>query len=343
MKNLKSIAQATGFSTRTVTRALYNDKEISAETRDKIVKFCDEVNYTPNFAARSLKLKRTNSIGLVRFYLNIDVDNKRVAIMAEELAKAGYDILQGIGKQQDKEKKLIGEFKQKCDALIIYARPGVQTEEIFKFLKEDNYPFVLIDPAPGLAAKYPSISLDREGGIADAVESLGLSGKRKIAFLSPFKEYYNRFPGFQTGLERLGLSFSPEQVILVPTRAIDGKVADPLDTSLVGDMMQGGYLTALNNPAIGRDFNALFCYDDRVALGCLRGLYERGIKVPDQIAVVGFDDADFCAFSHVPLSTVRQPIDEMAHAAVKILLDQLSGRPFVSQQFSTTFVKRQSS
>jgi LacI family transcriptional regulator len=343
MQNLKEIAKETGFSTRTITRALYGDKEISPETREKIVKYCEKVNYSPNFAARSLKLKRTNIIGLIRYHLNVDIDNKRIAIITEELARAGYGILQGIGREHEEEKKLINEFKQKCDALIIYVKPGIQQDDIFGFLKEGSYPFILIDPSASLAAQYPSVYIDRESGIIEAVKSLGQSGKKKIAFMTPFKDYYNRFPGFKAGLEALGIPFSSDQVILVPTRARNGAVGNPADTSIIEEFMEAGYQVALNNQAIGRDFDAVFCFDDRVALGCLRGLFERGIKVPDQVAVVGFDDANFSAFTHVPLSTVRQPMQVMAHAIVASLLDQLAGKPWTSQKFSTEFIQRRSS
>jgi LacI family transcriptional regulator len=340
MSNLKEIAKKCNVSVRTVTRALYGHGEISPETAQKIKDAASALNYIPNYAARSLRLKKTFTIGLIRYSFDIDIQNKRIQVITEEMDKRGYNILQGIYHDEQKAVELISNFRQRCDGLILYLHKQFLPEPFFKPLLEQNCPFVIVDAEMAEARKYPCVCIDREAGIVQAIQYLAEIGKKDIAFLMMSLDSLPRINGFKKGLKKINVPFSQPRFIIMDHDDTGLRGENPIQTYPAESFMQAGYVAGLNHKAIGRDFNALLCFDDKVALGVLRALSERGIKVPQEVAVIGIDDDSFAAFTHVPLSTIRQPIHRVAYAVVESIINQIEGREAVSKTFPAEFIRR---
>ncbi|MBL8025711.1 MAG: LacI family DNA-binding transcriptional regulator [Fibrobacteres bacterium] len=342
MVGLKDIADKTGFSIRTVARVINNNPNVNSETREKVQKIVDELKYRPHFAARSLKLRRTNIIGIVRYRTHVDPDNRRITLISQQLAEAGYSILQGIYRDDESRGKLIDHFRNVCDAIIMSPSSHEESLNDYEKMAAEKYPFVILDPSPETPSSFNTVRIDRAHGIADAVETLVNSGKKNILYLTTGKMGLSRLEGIKEGLRRKGLQLSSENILSISqlssmnTGTITG-LNDEYETA-----MEAGYRLILENSAIGRDYNALFCYNDALAIGCMRGLYEKGIKVPEQVAVIGFDNVLYSKHTYIPLSTVAQPIEKPASAVVENILAQLHGSKTETQVFPTEFVKRAS-
>lgn len=328
MAGLKEIAEKAGVSIRTVSRALHDLPDINAATKRKIRKIAEKQAYRPHFAAQSLRKRETRIIGLIRSGATAEIENRRIQRITEKLHESGYCLLQGLLHDASETDALFNKFEDICDGLIVLHINGNASLPVrLKKLAKAAYPFILLDPEPALAKAHLSVNIDRENGVADAIASLAGSGKTGVAFLTPHPEYPNRFEGFKKGLARLKLLFSVDRLLLAEKPA---------------GAMENGYRTVLAGAEIGKSINALFCFDDKTALGALRALHERGLKVPQEVAVIGFDDDSYAAYTYVPLSTVAQPVEEPAEAAVRLLLDQIAGRKVKSVEFKTTFIKRAS-
>lgn len=332
MTSLKSIAKKARVSIRTVSRALNDLPDISPATKFRIQRIADKEGYRPHFAARSLRTHKTGIIGLIRSGTGVEIENRRIQKITEILHQQGYCLLQGLLNAPEETNALFDKFENICDGLIIlHIDDNPVFEDRLKDLKKNHRAFILVDPLPNLSSLYPSVILNRESGIADGIASLDSSGKRSIAFLTPSPDHPNRLQGFKDGLARLGIPFTLDRIITAPK---------PANSSLSA-AMESGYRAVQTRPEIGRSIDALFCFDDKTALGALRALHERGIQVPEQVALIGFDDDSYAAFTHVPLSTVSQPVEEPAESAVRLLFNRMVGTRTESVEFKTTFIKRQ--
>lgn len=334
MAILKEIADRAGVSIRTVTRALQASPFINAETREKVLAIAEEMDYRPHFAAKSLKTRQTHIIGIIRRRMDIEPDTARLQLITRGLSEKGYNTLLALYDSKSDPKAAIDHIRDVCDGIIFFMNESEAFKGQYARLAEKKFPFVLVDPAPALARQYPSVVIEREEGIAEAVASLRKSGNTRAAFLTPKLELTNRIEGFKKGLAALGEVYGPERLILVEARS----TAPDESTMLMEDALR----TVTADMRIGREFNALFCYSDAVAFGALQALYERGLKVPQDVSVIGFNNITYSAHTHVPLTTVAQPIEAPARAAVEMLLNQINGRTVSSETFSTGFIQRKS-
>ncbi len=309
---LNDIAEKAGVSVSTVSRVL-NKKagkyRISADTEAKITKTARELKYRPNAIARGLRLKRTNTIGLIA----PDVSNpffayiiKRVQNIAHGL---GYSLVvcntdENLAQEVEHVNLL---HRNRVDGLI--AMPVGQAYGHFADWLDKGIPLVLLDRCfDEIDAR--SVVVDNYGGAYEAVEHFIQHGHTRIAFIQGLPGTYTnneRLRGFHAALAAHGLPADDRLIVGSDFRQENGY----METKLL--------LSMPDRPT------AIFASSDLITLGALQAVYEEGLRVPDDVSLIMFDDFDFAPYLRCPLTAVRQPKELMGEMAVKMLVEELRG------------------
>lgn len=313
--SIKDIALRANVSPSTVSRALNNHPRISADTRATIQDLSKSMDYVPSAIARDLVGQRSATIGVAiadflnPFYSTIIAGVEDIAI------GSNYHVFaSSFYRDKHLELALLNSFYERRLAGIIVAG-SVMDHEYFSFPHREIMPAVLINcPA------YPvSVSVDKVLGARLAVEHLITLGHRRIAHVRHAHDYETaqlRFSGYKETLKRYGI-------------AVDDRYIVAGDERFTGGVRAVDQLLALPEPP-----TAVFCFNDMTAVGVINALLKKGINVPDDISVVGFDDLDIASFYHPALTTVRQPTYQLGREAAKMLSDLIAGKKSIKAQIS---------
>ncbi len=312
---IKDIAKLAGVSVSTVSLVLSNRGYVSAKTRRKVERIIAKYNYHPRQTARNLASGRTGNIGFIIADFHLSGNEffySRVLLGAElEARKKDYYILvttvgDSFEPPQDTPRFLKG---RDVDGVII---AGSVPEELVTYIHPLNIPYVLVDYKHS-AIDSNLVRIENHDGACQAVEHLLHHGYRRIAFVGGSCRHASiqeRFRGYQDALYHAGLSEVAQDEslhFLVPEET----------TGLIG--AQG--ISALLDRAV--QFDAVVCANDTTALGCLNALQERGLDVPGDIAVIGFDDIHYATETKPALTTVHVPKLELGVQAVRLLFECL--------------------
>ena len=306
---LKDIGKEVGVSATTVSRALNNKSDISYEVKQKIKEVAERLGYSPNALARSLKAKKTSSIGV----LIADIADSFFAPIVKGIENTaremGYSIiLCDTGEEYEQEKLALQMMLEKrVDGLLI--TPS-QTEygDILE-LKRKKIPFVLVGRHFDLVESDYVIPDEIEGAFL-ATDYLIKKGHKKILFINGpnyISSAKERLVGYKRALQEHAILF---------------------DKSLVKEgalKMEDGYRIMKEILSAGTKFTAVFAYCDFVVLGIMQALEEGKLKIPGDIAIVGYDDVAFARFLQVPLTTVHIPKYELGKEAMKLLKKKIEG------------------
>ncbi|MGQ9631592.1 MAG: LacI family DNA-binding transcriptional regulator [bacterium] len=309
MATLKDIAERVGVSVTTVSRVI-NDVDspikIKQETRDKILRVARELNYKPNVFARYLKTKRSNIIGVVIQNIADPYFGEMIDGIEQVLNQHKYFfLLSTISNSLEKERSYLEKLRlSRADGIVIAgSMPQIADREIAQ-LVEDEIPVVLIgrefdDP------RVPYVTMDNERGGFLAVEYLIELGHRDIGFiLGPdySGDAQQRLAGYKGALAQHGLQY------------------DEGLTIKGGNDEESGYRSM--NALLDRKkpLSAVCTFNDRTALGAMRAIRNRGLRVPEDISVVGFDDIPAAEYSEPPLTTIRQPVRELGRQGALLLI-----------------------
>ncbi|MGO8758535.1 MAG: LacI family DNA-binding transcriptional regulator [Terracidiphilus sp.] len=313
--SIKDIARLARVSHPTVSRALQNSPLVNAETAAKIRKIAEEAGYRASAVARGLVTRRTRTIGLVVTTVD-DPFAGEVACGIEQAANdRGYAVfLANSNADPERERKVVQAFaERRVDGIVVTSsRVGAA---YLPMLAELNVPMVLVnDQYPG--AFVHSVTIDNQAGSRAATEHLIALGHRRIAFIGDRRGYQSnneRMAGYKQALWAAAIAYSGEI-------AVEG---DGLPEEAVIVMKR---LLALPEPP-----TAVCCYNDLTALGAMRAIRARGLRVPEDVSVTGFDDLFFAAYLEPPLTTVRQPMRRMGEMAMENLFKLMSGEDSVAQ------------
>lgn len=307
---IKDIAQLCGVSTATVSLALSGKKgRVSAETTARILAAAEQLQYTPNRAAVSLATRRTKLVGII---MN-DVRNTHIAelFMAIErvLQVNGYTIVCHI---PDEKRLNVGKAAGELIGLgvegILYAQPiEIKPDETFfhmrGFLNNAGVPIICNDDA-GLTCPGADVIFDYTRAGYLATRHLLESGHRVIGCVSGVKNYRvseQRLQGYREALQEAGIAYNPKLVYY----------AD--------------YTTAGAEPALsyllGQKATGIFSFNDEMAFALYRSAHQYGLRIPQDISVIGCDNVPFCSILEVPLSTVHVPTVEMGSKMAEALID----------------------
>lgn len=300
---LKDIGKEVGVSATTVSRALNNKPDISYQVKQKIKEVAQRLGYSPNALARSLKAKKTSSIGV----LIADIADPFFAPIVKGIENTarqmGYSIiLCDTGGEYEQEKLALQMMLEKrVDGLLI--TPS-QTEygDILE-LKRKKIPFVLVGRHFDLVESDYVITDDIKGAFL-ATDYLIKKGHKRILFMNGpnyISSAKERLVGYKRALQEHSILF---------------------DKSLVKEgalKMEDGYRIMKQILSSGTKFTAVFAYCDFVVLGIMQALEEAKLKIPEDIAIVGYDDVVFARFLQVPLTTVHIPKYELGKETMKLL------------------------
>jgi len=318
MATIKQVALVAGVSFTTVSHVLNNTRPVSPDARARVLAAVEQLHYVPSALARSLRSRTTGTIGLI-IPNNTNPYFSEVARGIEDSCyAAGYSVIlcnsdDDPAKQRDYLNVLL---TKRCDGLIVAALDSRENELISKM----KVPAVLIDRAPRDVA-IDVVGVDnRAGGELAAQHLLGL-GRRRVACIGGPEDIAisrERLEGVALGLEAGGLSL------------------DPALTAFADFTSGGGYAAARRLLALpgGERPDALFCCNDLMAIGALRAAAELGLSVPEQLAVVGFDDIDLARFVHPPLTSVAQNTRNLGRITAQCLLARIAD-PAMGRQMRT--------
>lgn len=307
--SIKDIAKAAGVSHSTVSRALRNSPLVNAETAAYIRRLAEEMGYIPNVVAQSLVTQRTYTIGLVVTSISDPFVDQIVAGIEDLATREGYSVfLSSSHADPGREIAVVETFhRRRVDGVIVLAsRVGSMYTER---LQELGVPIVLINNQAEGAYLY-SVAVDDLNGARKAVRHLIDQGHTCIAYAGcHFRPPSNRrrLEGYRQELARAGLPYVSE--LVVHARSFSD--------------LENGRLTL--ERLLDTGATAVFCYNDRMAIGLMVEARERGIRIPADLSVVGFDNIEASWYVSPPLTTVHQPRFEMGRQAMQMLLNLLAG------------------
>jgi LacI family transcriptional regulator len=300
---LKDIAEKTGFSANTVSLALRDSPRIPSETRDAIRRVAQELNYQPNHVARSLVSRETKTVGLIL----TDIMNPTLTRTAQQvelaLAERGYATLLATSNHKISEEKRLTELfrSRRVDGLLVY--PAVHNDLDHLKALRPHFPVVALIAGPdtGLDA----VSVDDRSGTRRAIRHLISLGHRRIGFLDPMTASGNdeKFEGYRQALSDAELPFDPALVV-----------------STSGHYATSGYYALDNLMSVAHPPTAVFTHNDLLAFGALRWCHRNGRRVPQDIAIMGFDNIELTEFAEPPLTTMNYAVDVVSRMAVDRLL-----------------------
>lgn len=325
MSTIKDIAREAGCSIRTVSRVLNGAHNVSEETRARILEITRLRNYSPDPHAQSLKTKRKRTIGIVVNSITSDVNRQRIEIITRLFNTAGYAILISYADDISSEEEIIRRFAVRADALILFTNLQTERSSVLDDLESRGLPFILVDPP--VKGSYPSILIDRASGYREAVRHLVSKGRRKLALVIEEFRSADRIEGYRQGLADTGIAFDGSLIVRSAKSFRGGKDAADAVLFLLRE----------------RGIEAALCHNDKVAAGILSSIAERGIRVPEDLALVGFDDDDYSAYLIPPLTTIVQGGSEVGIDIYEQLYNCLElNRPISSRIYHTSLVIRRS-
>ena len=307
---IKDIAKIAGVSKTTVSRALNNQGRISQDTREKILQIAKETNYRHNKIATSLRSNKSMVIGLIfpgfmagHFYSEIFHG------IESYCTKKGFGVLTGCsdGVAQKEEKIIELLQERRVDGIIIAPTSGINLDYYQQF-KNERLPFIFIDKyLPEIEAA--RIIVDNKKGAYLAVKHLIEKGHKKIALLSgpeyPCTTIEERFQGYTEALNENNITY--KKIIKTDKN--------------IYNQHESGYQAAKKFLTNNDGATAIFAINDSIALGALRAIREAGLKVPKDMAVVGFNDDDILSYLEHPLTTISVPKYEMGIKAAQLLIN----------------------
>lgn len=302
---MQDIAKKAGVSKSTVSRALNNDPRIKVQTREKILKIAGEMNYRPHHMAQALAKKRTNIIGVMipktprtvtdPFFLEF------LGGIGEETSRRGFSLM--LPNFERGEEKEFQEFlsRHNVDGFIL-TEPEIGDRRI-DYLESEDIPFVF-SGNPRIDRDVFWVDADNEMGAFQAVTHLLKRGHRRIATIAGDNDLVAgvlRMEGYFRALQEAGIGVNDQLVAF-------------------GDFQEkGGYQAARELLKRGLEFSAIFAANDFMAIGAMKALRERGISIPEDVAVMGFDGTFLSGHVDPPLSTVQLPIKDLGKYCAKII------------------------
>lgn len=322
---ISDIATTAGVSASTVSRVLSGTSKVSEAKRSAVMKAVSDLNYHPNMFARGLASGHSMTIGVLTQNFGSPFYDAVIQGVVQGLSKTGYFPIFADGQwQADVETEAIeAMIRRQVDALIVLG--GFLTVERIVQLSGSIPVIVVARRLPGYEAN--SVSIDNVAAAFLATRHLIDLGHRRIAHICGRMDHpdaRDRRQGYLNALEAAGIEADPELIIDGTFRRQSGILAVEMLIS--------------NRTA----FSAVFAANDQMAYGVRLGLYRRGIRVPEDVSLVGFDDEPAAAFMIPPLTTVRQPAVALGTEAARIALARLKGEPATVAHLQAELIVRES-
>ena len=309
---IREVAAHAGVSVGTVSNVLNRPDIVAKSTRDRVHQAIKALGFVRNESARQLRAGRSRIIGLIV----LDVANPFFTDVArgveDEASMSGLAVILCNSDDQLPKENSYLELLEEHRVQGILITPVAGTDERLALLQQRGTPVVLVDsrsPSGGLC----SVAVDDVLGGDVAMSHLLETGHERVAYIGgpvSFRQVADRRDGALRALSRAGRD--PGDVLLIETQALN----------VAAGQRAGAQIAAMPG---GLRPTGVFCANDLIALGLLQEMTLHAIAVPDEIAIVGYDDIDFAASAAVPLSSVRQPRQELGRMAARLLLEESMG------------------
>ncbi len=310
---LEQVAKLAGVSRSTVSRVINNHPHVRPEVRERVWRVIREIGYQPNAAARSLATRRTQIIGIIipETVTKLFTDPFFPLLLrgATEACNAReYQLMLSLFTARvDREELYRRILRGRYLDGVIIASASI-SDPLIPSLLRDGIPFVSVGRYPDERVSY--VDVDNVGGARMAVEHLIRLGHRRIATITGPLDMLvsrDRLEGYRQALEANGI---------------------PVDESLIieSDFTEAGGMLSMQR-LLPASPTAVFVASDMMAIGAMRALRQAGLRVPDDVAIVGFDDIPLASSIEPPLTTIRQPIERLGTIAVEVLLSLLEKPP----------------
>jgi LacI family transcriptional regulator len=302
---IREIADLAGVSIATVSRVVNGRDDVSQETRELVARVIEEHGYTANRSARSLSAGRTGLVGMLvpllyPVYFSAILSGAAEALYEQDLRL----LLSPTQNEHDREVSLLDRLMDGIADGALIVLPEESNEELERVL-EQGYRFVVVDPRLPLDERIPCVSAAHGSGADQAMRHLLHLGHRRIAALTGPRDWVateDRRRGYYAALAAAGIMPDPELEV-------------ESNFEIVGGNQAAGHLLDLPQRP-----TAIFAFNDNLAIGVIAAARERGLRVPEDVSVVGFDDVEHATIATPALTTVRQPLAEMGRMAVSILM-----------------------
>lgn len=301
---IKQIGKLAGVHESTVSRALRNSHLVDSETRDKILEISRKYNYRPNRLASGLALQKTSLIGVIIPDLMTSFYPEVMHGIEDYCSQNAYHIL--FAKSDFKweaEKSCVDMFIERQVDGVIWCSANRRNIHLVFALRDENIPCVLVDTPIDNPIECDCITVDNVLGGYLATQHLIQLGHRAIVFMSDDVTTPDRYRGYQKALNEAGIPVDAELRV---------------NTKLRHEV--AGYQGVKQLLEKKKLFTAIFAVNDSMAIGAMRALEDLGIRVPNDVAIVGFDDILVASYLDITLTTIRQPKYELGEKAAEILM-----------------------
>jgi DNA-binding LacI/PurR family transcriptional regulator len=310
------VAKICGVSYQTVSRVINNSPEVSAKTRRLVLKAIKNLGYHPNQFARSLKTRRSSILEVITFGVETFIPRELIVAMGRASIELGYSLMfTDIPKDStEEENRLFAHLNSGlCDGAILTAPVK---SRLFEKITADPPPLPIIQIRNQRGSTAPSVVIDQYFGGQLATQHLLDLGHRQIAEICAplnYHEALSRHTAFIDTLNTYGLS---------PSDSVSAAEWMPRD----------GYLAANQLLDRGAYFSGLVISNDYLALGAILALNERGFRIPEDISIVGFDDAPESAYYMPPLTTIRQDYEALGTESIHYLVELINNQETSTHQ-----------
>lgn len=302
---IRSVARKAEVSIATVSRYLNQNGYVGAESADRIRRAMSELSYVPNTTARNLATNKTWTIGLILEHIAGDFFTPLFKGIEAEASEAGYSLMTVSTAPWKGEGSTLPPLgPHNTDGVLVFA-DGLP-DSVASQWASSGFPMVFIQQEPPRGCSCPSVQIENSEAVKEAVLHLVRAhGRKRIVFMRGQrgqKDSGEREAGYRAALAEAGIEARPELFL-----------EGDFDT----DVAYGSMSAALD---AGLSFDAVCAADDDSAIGALRALRERGLRVPEEVSLFGFDDQQYCRLIDPQLSTIRAPTEAVARKATRALL-----------------------
>jgi len=310
---IRDVARQAGVSVATVSRFLNRSAPVSAKVAQRIAEVMTELRYVPHAAARHLASRKTQVIGLLLNNLHNDFFVPLLNGIESVVRKKGYNMIIATYHADSRKVMRPPIGPHNTDGLLVFS-DGVMDDDL-AIWNERGYPVILVHRTPPPNLQIPSVTVENVNVTYKLVEHLiKVHNRRRIIFLrGPLGQEDSRWreQGYRTALEANGIPFDE-------TLVLDGEFERDVACRVLTEYLNNGHHA---------NFDAVFTGDDDAAIGVLAALHQHGLRIPQDISVVGFDDLGFAPFLNPPLTTVRAPTELVGRIATEQLFNLLENQP----------------
>ncbi len=330
MVRLKDIAHHVGVSIMTVSKALRDEPDVSVATKFRIKALAKQMGYVPDSSAQGLRTKTTKLFGLIVPSITNPVYARVIMAVEERAHELGYDILFAHSLNlADREESCLRRFlSRRVDGLFISPVYRFEAEaRIYQEILASKTPTVLLGPPAAFCKSFISVEIEELTASYTATQHLLRLGHKRIAYFTgpPVAPWaHERFEGYRRALREAGLEVDDKLVFQSGTTIEDGTHA------------------ALQMFNEGCKATAVQAVSDLVAIGCANALLSQGLKIPEDISIVGFGNILAAEHFRVPLTTISQPKHRLGSAAVDTMVSLLRGEKVQSKRLPAELVERKS-